>query len=61
MDIALTAGKYLSWGVLSVSVTNLLIILLMVGAFVLALVVPFPAEHPRREAEQPEPAERREP
>ena len=36
------AGHYLHWGVISVSVTNLLIIVAMLVLFVLALVVPFP-------------------
>jgi len=45
MDTVFAAGKYLTWGVVSVSVTNLLIILLMVVVFVLALVVPFPQGH----------------
>jgi hypothetical protein len=36
------AGPYLHWGVISVSVTNLLIIITMVVLFGLALVVPFP-------------------
>lgn len=48
------AGTYVHWGVISISMTNLLIILGMVVLFVLALVVPFP-----RPAEEPE--EQREP
>jgi hypothetical protein len=39
------AGRYLHWGVISVSVTNALIILAMVIVFVLALVVPFGSRH----------------
>jgi hypothetical protein len=42
MDTVLTAGKYVTWGVVSISVTNLLIIVLMVVVFVLALLLPFP-------------------
>jgi hypothetical protein len=42
MGIVLAAGKYLSWGVISISLTNLFIIVLMVVVFVLALVLPFP-------------------
>ena len=38
------AGHYLHWGVISVSVTNLLIIITMVVLFGLALVVPFPGD-----------------
>lgn len=36
------AGHYLHWGVISISVTNLIVIAVMVLLFVLALVVPFP-------------------
>jgi hypothetical protein len=39
------AGKYVSWGVVSISLTNLLVILGMVVVFVLALVIPFPRDH----------------
>jgi hypothetical protein len=38
-------GHYLDWGVISISVTNALIIGAMVVVFVLALVVPFPHGH----------------
>jgi large-conductance mechanosensitive channel len=44
MDTAFAAGKYLSWGVLSISLTNFLVIAVMVVLFVLALVVPFPRD-----------------
>ena len=37
-----SAGRYLTWGVVSISLTNLLVIVAMVVVFVLALVVPFP-------------------
>ena len=36
------AGRYIDWGVVHISVTNLLIIVLMVITFVVALLVPFP-------------------
>lgn len=36
------AGRYVHWGVISVSLTNLLIIIGMLVLFGLALVVPFP-------------------
>lgn len=39
------AGKYVSWGVVSISLTNLLVILGMIVLFVLALVIPFPGDH----------------
>lgn len=45
MDTAFAAGKYLSWGVVSISLTNLLVILIMIVVFVLALVIPFPGDH----------------
>jgi len=45
MDIAFAAGKYLSWGVVSISLTNFLIIIGMIVVFVLALVLPFPRDH----------------
>jgi hypothetical protein len=42
MPIVLAAGRYLHWSVVSISVTNALIIVLMIVVFILALVVPFP-------------------
>ena len=36
------AGHYLHWGAISVSTTNLLIVIAMLVLFGLALVVPFP-------------------
>ena len=36
------AGKYVNWGVIQISVTNLTVIGVMVLVFVLALVLPFP-------------------
>ena len=42
---SLDAGRYVHWGVVSISVTNLAIIAAMVVVFVVALVLPFP--HPR--------------
>jgi hypothetical protein len=45
MDVAFAAGKYLSWGVVSISLVNFVVILVMVVLFVLALVVPFPQDH----------------
>jgi large-conductance mechanosensitive channel len=51
-----SAGRYVHWGVVLISVTNLLIIAAMVVVFVLALVVPFGSGH-----EQATDKERREP
>lgn len=45
MDTVFAAGQYVSWGVVSISLTNLLIIGLMVVLFVLALLLPFPQDH----------------
>lgn len=39
------AGRYISWGVVQISVTNLAIIGAMILLFVLALVVPFGSGH----------------
>ena len=52
MVTVLAAGKYISWGVVSISLTNLLVIVGMIVIFVLALVIPFPRDH-----ESPGPAE----
>jgi len=43
----LAAGHYLSLGVLSISLTNALIILAMVLLFVVALFAPFPRYEPK--------------
>jgi hypothetical protein len=52
MDIAFTAGKYIHWGVLSISLTNFLIIVGMIVLFVLALVVPFPGARDRKQTDE---------
>ena len=39
------SGNYISWGVISISVTNLMIILAMILLFILALFLPFPGGH----------------
>lgn len=46
------AGRYLHWGVISISMTNLLIIVAMVVLFVLAIVLPFPGRTGRPERER---------
>jgi len=38
----LEAGKYVHWGVLNVSVTNLAIIAVIIVVFLLAILLPFP-------------------
>lgn len=47
MDTVLTAGRYVSWGVLNISLTNLLVIVAMLAVFVLALLIPFPRDRVR--------------
>jgi hypothetical protein len=37
-----SAGRYVTWGVIQISVTNLVIIAAMIVLFVLAILVPFP-------------------
>ena len=55
MSVMQSAGKYVDWGVIHISVTNLLIIVTMVVVFALALVLPFPKPHeaPRSEEQAP--------
>jgi hypothetical protein len=36
------AGRFIDWGVVQISVANLVVIAVMIVLFVLALVVPFP-------------------
>lgn len=40
-------GHYVHWGVIQISVANLVVILVMVALFVLALVLPFPGRRSR--------------
>ncbi len=40
--VTLIAGHYFHWGVISISMTNLVIIIATVVVFILALLVPFP-------------------
>lgn len=37
-------GTFLHWGVIQISVANLLVIILMVVVFALALLLPFPGK-----------------
>jgi len=41
-------GHYVHWGVIQISVANLVVILVMVALFVLALFLPFPKGRDRR-------------
>lgn len=43
--VVLAAGRYVHWGVIQISVTNLIVIVVMIVVFVLALVLPFPGGH----------------
>lgn len=49
------AGRYVHWGVLLISMTNLLVIVAMVILFVLALVLPFPGTRHADDQERREP------
>jgi hypothetical protein len=52
LDVAAEgAGRYVVWGVIQISVANLIIVGIMLGLFVLALLVPFPGRH-RNESEK---------
>lgn len=42
-------AHYFSWGWLSVSLPNLIMILIMIALFVLALLLPFPRDHSSKE------------
>jgi hypothetical protein len=41
-------GHYLHWGVIQLSVANLVVIAVMVAVFVLAILAPFPKDRDRR-------------
>lgn len=41
-------GDYLHWGVIQISVANLVVIAVMVAVFVLAIVLPFPKDRDKR-------------
>jgi hypothetical protein len=44
------AGTYVHWGVVQISLTNLIIIGLMLLVFVLAILLPFPGNRRERES-----------
>jgi len=46
LSVGGSAGRYVNWGVVHISVTNVVIIALMLLVFVLALIVPFPGHRP---------------
>ena len=41
-------GSYIHWGVIQISVANLVVILIMIALFVAAILVPFPKGRSRR-------------
>jgi hypothetical protein len=41
-------GTYLNWGVVHISVANLVVVVVMIVLFVAALLLPFPGSKPRR-------------
>lgn len=53
--VSVLSGRYLDWGVISISVTNAAIIVAMVVVFVLALIVPFPHDRHDDESREPRP------
>ncbi|HEV7187420.1 MAG TPA: hypothetical protein VGN28_05950 [Blastococcus sp.] len=48
--LASDAGTYVHWGVIQISLTNLIIIGLMVVLFVLAILLPFPGNERARDS-----------
>jgi hypothetical protein len=50
-------STYLTWGWLSISIPNLIMVLITLGLLILALVLPFPGAH--EEMPQPDKAQRR--
>jgi hypothetical protein len=40
-------GHYLHWGVIQISVANLVVILLMIALFIAAILLPFPKDRDR--------------
>lgn len=49
--LASGAGSYVHWGVVQISVTNLLVIGAMIVLFVLALLLPFPGNRRQHDGE----------
>jgi len=47
---ASSAGTYVHWGVIAISLTNLIIIGVMLLVFVLAILLPFPGNRRERES-----------
>ncbi|HZP14774.1 MAG TPA: hypothetical protein VFA96_03045 [Nocardioides sp.] len=41
-------GHYLHWGVIQISVANLVVIAVMLAVFALAILLPFPKDRGRR-------------
>jgi hypothetical protein len=41
-------GRYVHWGVVQISVANLVVILLMIALFVAAILLPFPGTRRRK-------------
>jgi len=48
--LASAAGTYVHWGVIQISLTNLIIIGLMLVVFVLAILLPFPGNKRERDS-----------
>ena len=41
-------GRYVHWGVIQISVANLVLILLMIAIFAAAILLPFPGKRRRK-------------
>ena len=41
-------GRYITWGVVQISLANLVVIAVMIVMLVAAIIVPFPKHQPRR-------------
>lgn len=41
LEVIIVSGTYLHWGVIQISLTNFLIIVIMLVVFTLAILVPF--------------------
>ena len=44
LDEGVSSASYLPWSWFSISVPNLIVILVMIALFILAIVVPFPKD-----------------
>jgi uncharacterized membrane protein len=50
--VIVVSGTYLNWGVIQLSLTNFLIIVIMLVVFALAILVPFNSRHDRNRGDR---------